>query len=74
MQVLNVTDVTKKLKISRPTVYSWIKNEGFPKPFHAGGKSYWDEADINNWLTSKKEMEYGSSSRETESQPVGADV
>jgi len=62
MQVLTSKEVTKKLNISRATLYVWVRNEGFPKPFHIGGgrKTYWDEADVNKWLTSKKEMEHGS--------------
>ena len=62
MITLRVNDVAAKVTVSVPTIWNWVKAGEFPKAFSIGANvTVWDEADIDNWLTSKKESQNGSS-------------
>ena len=45
----------KLIKVSRPTLYRWMKNGDFPKPVHMGANMVrWKASDIKNWLAEKE--------------------
>jgi|TARA_B110000908_G_C10151342_1_gene401495 prophage regulatory protein len=45
----------KLIKVSRPTLYRWMKNGDFPKPVHMGANMVrWKASDIENWLAEKE--------------------
>tara|TARA_B110000037_G_C16908608_1_gene419306 strand:+ start:479 stop:667 length:189 start_codon:yes stop_codon:yes gene_type:complete len=47
--------VEKLIKVSRPTLYRWMKNGDFPKPVHMGANMVrWKASDIENWLAEKE--------------------
>lgn len=73
MQLLRSKAVAAKFSTSENTIWRWSRETDFPKPFKVNGLTVWDENELNNWLTSKKEMSNGSRS-ETESGHIPADV
>jgi len=64
MNLLNPEDVSAKLGISKAALHSLRGREAsFPQPIRVSQKVLrWDEQDIDNWLTAKKEREYGKNS------------
>ena len=60
MKIMSVKAAAEKLGVHTNTIYTWVRDHGFPKSFEVGGKSVWDEEDIDNWLKAKKEMSHGS--------------
>lgn len=52
--ILRLKDLTKLLKVSKSSIYAWIKENRFPKPKKISKRiSVWFEEDIVEWL--KKE-------------------
>jgi len=35
--------------VSKPSIYRWMKNNGFPKPIKIGQISLWPTTDIQLW-------------------------
>ena len=57
-QYLNIEDVTARLRVSRSTVWRWLKNGNFAKPIHLGPKAVrWRESDIAAWSRERAEAE-----------------
>ena len=47
--------VEKLIKVSRPTLYRWMKTGDFPKPVHMGANMVrWKASDIEKWLAEKE--------------------
>jgi prophage regulatory protein len=47
--------VEKLIKVSRPTLYRWMKAGDFPKPVHMGSNMVrWKASDIEKWLAEKE--------------------
>lgn len=55
MQMLNARTVAARLAVSRPTVYTLMRDHGFPKPIKIGGRSVWNEAEVDAWLLERSE-------------------
>ena len=53
-ELLRMKDLTELLKISRGTIYKWIKNNEFPQPIKIGRGIAWFQDDICNWLKTRK--------------------
>ena len=53
-QLLTVKDVARLLKVSVPTVYRLIKNDGFPPPDKVGHSSRWRGETIAKYLLRKR--------------------
>ena len=64
MKALRIDAVAAKTGLARKTIEKWVAADRFPKSFRLSPKcTVWDEADIDNWLlTKKKEAQYGSHS------------
>jgi prophage regulatory protein len=53
--ILRINKVLSRLGISRTTLYRWMDEGIFPKPFHLGPNAIgWREEDINQWEWSAK--------------------
>jgi predicted DNA-binding transcriptional regulator AlpA len=63
MNLLNPASVSEKLGISKAALHSLRGREAsFPQPIRVSQKVLrWDEDDIDQWLTAKKEKENGKS-------------
>lgn len=75
MKVLRINEVAERFRVSRTTIYRWLKESDFPRSFPLGDRTVvWDEADLEKWLQQKKEMRNERSNRTDEGVPVGVDV
>lgn len=63
MRVLRAKAVTDKLDIHRNTLYLWVRDGKFPKPFDLNGTGVWDEAEVDEWLQQQKEKRDGYTSQ-----------
>jgi len=63
MNLLKPEEVSEKLGITKAALPALRRREeSFPQPIRVSQKVLrWDEEDINNWLNSKKEKDYGES-------------
>lgn len=61
MNLLKPEEVSEKLGITRSALIGLRRRyDNFPQPIKVSQKVFrWDEADIDSWLTAKKEREYG---------------
>ena len=61
MKLLRPDEVSEKLGISKGALPALRRREAsFPPPIRVSQKVLrWDEADINEWLSKKKEIVYG---------------
>ncbi len=51
---LRITDVIKKLSVSRSAILQWSREGSFPKPIKLSPKvTIWDEEKIDEWVQSK---------------------
>jgi predicted DNA-binding transcriptional regulator AlpA len=41
--------------VSRPYVYTLIKDYGFPEPIRVGGKLAWSESEVAAWIANRAE-------------------
>ena len=61
MKLLRPDEVSEKLGISKGALSALRRrDDSFPPPIRVSQKVLrWDEADINEWLSKKKEIVYG---------------
>ena len=51
---LRITDVIKKISVSRSAILQWWREGNFPKPIKLSPKvTIWDEEIIDEWVKSK---------------------
>lgn len=51
---LTLRDLMSSFKVSRPTIYRWIKDYGFPKPVKLGpNASRWLKEETEQWAQSR---------------------
>jgi len=46
-------ELLKMFGISKPSLYRWIKTDGFPKPVKIGQIALWPVVDIQQWWANK---------------------
>ena len=65
MALLNHDEVLLKLNMNKAGLYYLRRrDEGFPQPIRLTQKVLrWDEAEIDNWISAKKESDDGKNSR-----------
>ena len=65
MNLLKPEEVSARLGITKSALPALRRrDETFPSPYRVSPKVLrWDEAEIDNWLTAKKENENGKSRR-----------
>jgi prophage regulatory protein len=54
MALLTVKDIIAMLKVSKSTIYKWIKDGKFPKPLKFGRNSRWTEEMIKEFIDGLK--------------------
>ena len=56
LEVYRMRELTKLLKISKETLYLWMRKNKFPKPLKLGARTaVWLKEDIEKWLKEKKQ-------------------
>ena len=54
-KILRPKQVCELLGIPKSTLYPWIRDGEFPKPFNMGKRAVgWTEETINNWVLAKQ--------------------
>jgi len=53
-ELLRMKDLTQLLKVSKETIYKWIKKQEFPEPIKIGRASAWLSDEVYNWLKTRK--------------------
>ncbi len=54
LQFYRVRDLQDKLRISKATVWNWVKLNTFPPPIKLGkGITVWRKSDIDAWIKTK---------------------
>ena len=57
MRYLTFTDLRAKLcGRSRSAIYLDIEEQRLPKPIKLGGKLYWPETEVDEWLLKQREV------------------
>lgn len=44
-----LTELMNMFGVSKPSIYRWIKNDGFPRPVKIGQISLWSTNDVDRW-------------------------
>lgn len=54
MRLIRLNEVLHRVGLGRSTIYRWMDEGKFPKPYTLGGHSVaWLEAEIDAWISSK---------------------
>lgn len=54
-RLLKLDEVKDLTGLSRPTIYRFMKQRGFPQPYKPGGyASRWSEAEVHAWRESQR--------------------
>lgn len=56
-QLLKISDVVERCKVSKATIYRWVKAGEFPAQYQlvpSGRTARWLASDIHDWLEKKK--------------------
>lgn len=54
MNAIKIKRVAENVSLGQSTIYRWINEGKFPKPFDIGGnQKRWLEEDIDTWLAEK---------------------
>lgn len=54
-KIMKFSDVAAYFKVSRGTIYDWIRRGIFPKPRRIGPNVFWTEGDIEKVVQDSKE-------------------
>ena len=52
--LLPITLVTKKVGLSKSTLWKQVKAKEFPQPIKIAGATRWSENEIDEWIEAKK--------------------
>lgn len=62
MRILRVPEVTRKLGISRTTLWRWSRRPGFPVKLELGPQTVgWIEEEIDEWILRQRDRASGES-------------
>jgi len=53
-RLLTIKEVRRHLNCATSTVYRWMADDYFPRPYRIGGMARWDEGDVENFLEGVK--------------------
>lgn len=57
INLYRITQLVKKLVISKSTIWLWVKEGSFPKPIRLGKKSVaWLASDVENWIQERVDL------------------
>jgi predicted DNA-binding transcriptional regulator AlpA len=49
-RLIGKAEVVRRLGVSYPTIWLWMRNGTFPRARKLGGKTCWLESDIEQWI------------------------
>lgn len=55
-KLLDIHDIMEIFKVSRCTIYQWIKNRSFPSPQKYGNFSRWTEKTVREYIEEKTQL------------------
>jgi len=55
VHLLSARQVAARLSVSRPYVYTLIRDHGFPAPIKVGNKLAWSESEVSAWIEARAE-------------------
>lgn len=64
-EIMNLKDIISFFKITKSTLYEWIKKEKFPEPIKVGGRIFWERSIIEEYVKNLRAQTNGKS-KETE--------
>lgn len=53
----NSKDIMNKFKISKPTLWAWVKNGEFLKPIRIGGRNFWKVSEVEQYINNLQEQQ-----------------
>lgn len=51
--LLTLPETVEHTRLSRATIYSFMKNGNFPKPIHLGKRSLWLQDEVDSWIEAR---------------------
>ena len=53
-RLIRLSEVQKRVGLGRSTIYRWMSEERFPKPYQLGGHAVaWLEQEIDEWIAQR---------------------
>ncbi|MEW4468452.1 AlpA family transcriptional regulator [Parasphingorhabdus sp. JC815] len=53
-RLIRLTEVQKRVGLGRSTIYRWMSDNRFPKPYQLGGHAVaWLEQEIDEWIAQR---------------------
>jgi predicted DNA-binding transcriptional regulator AlpA len=49
-RLIDKTELLKRVPVSFPTIWAWMRDGNFPRARNIGGKSAWLEAEVEAWI------------------------
>lgn len=54
-KILRLDELLKVLRISRSSVYAWVRENKFPKPIKLGARAIgWTESAVQEWIKQRE--------------------
>jgi predicted DNA-binding transcriptional regulator AlpA len=50
-------ELKEMFQVSKPSIYRWMKNDGFPQPVKIGALAFWPVTEVQLWWQDKIVME-----------------
>ena len=55
---LSKTQVLKKIPVTAPTLWAWVRQGKFPRPRAIFNKTVWVAAEVDAWMQARPHREY----------------
>lgn len=49
----DIKSITKRVRLSRSTIYAWVKDGRFPAQVKLGKSSRWLTSEVNDWISGR---------------------
>jgi predicted DNA-binding transcriptional regulator AlpA len=50
LRLISKADVLRRIGVSYPTIWNWMRAGNFPRSRNLGGKSAWIESEVTAWI------------------------
>jgi predicted DNA-binding transcriptional regulator AlpA len=50
LRLISKAEVLRRIGVSYPTIWKWMRDENFPRSRNLGGKSAWIESEVTAWI------------------------
>ena len=47
------TELLRRVPVTFPTIFKWMKNGDFPRSRNLGGKAGWIESEVDDWINAR---------------------